>query len=1122
MNTELQEILNKKHRQSLPNILLVSAECAPLSKTGGLADVVGALPQSLKKLGFDARVITPYHRCIKENYADRVSHICDFEINLGWRRQYVGLEMLSLNGLVIYLVDNEFYFGGKIYCGGRFEGEQYAFFQRAVLECIPRLGFLPEVLHLNDWHTAMIPFLIKTQYGGGALGGLKTVLSIHNIAYQGKFSFDFAADLLGIDRRYYNPGGVEHYGCVNFLKAGCVFADRLTTVSPGYAREILTPEYGEGLEGVLSARSGELTGIINGLYTEAFDPATDEAIYKNFSLTSIELKAENKKALLRDTGLEQNPDRPLIAMVSRMTAQKGFDLVIGKIDEMISLGASFLLLGSGDAAFENAMRYAQNRHPGRVCAHIGYDEALSRKIYAGADFLLMPSAFEPCGLSQLIAMRYGTLPIVRETGGLRDTVVPYNRFTGEGNGFSFSGYGGADMMSAVRLALDTYTDKDAMKNLIRSAMSRDSSFDGPALSYAAIFAELCSSAPVSDLEGKAGHVPQLEAYREPFGPVKCGESVSLRVRADLDAVFSAALVIGGETIPMQKDGSFYRARWTAPAKAEVLWYHFDLNGGILLGSSGLGFEDVGGFQMTVYDADFDTPSWAKGAVMYQIFPDRYCRKGAAPEKGAAYHRKMGREIELHKAWTEPVKWQGDGGEDYYPNDFYGGTLSGIESKLPDLKALGVECIYLNPVFEADSNHRYNTSDYLKIDPMLGTNAAFKRLCTGAEKLGVRIILDGVFSHTGDDSVYFDRGGRYGAGACSGEDSPYYGWYDFRAFPDEYRCWWGFKSLPEVNEADPGWQDFIISGDDSVIRTWLRNGGSGYRLDVADELPDPIIEKMRETVKAEKSDALLIGEVWEDATTKSSYGKKRRYALGTALDSVMNYPLKNAIVDFALGNMDAYGLADFLVNQKMNYPKPMYNCLMNLLGSHDTARISTVLAMGAGLGGSSREEQAGIVISAEQAGLGKRLLKLCATLQFSLPGMPCIYYGDEEGMQGGTDPFCRAAYSQGDGELRGHYRDLATLRASSPALKTGDAAFYAHSEDVLCVLRFDEKNAYIAAVNRSDKAVKFTPRAKNFTAAPQSALAALPKLPVLSIPARAGVILPVGENTNNKGGKHDGV
>ena len=488
MKKELKSILNDKSRSTLPNILLAAAECAPLSKTGGLADVVGTLPKSLQELGFDARVITPYHRCIKEKYADQVKHLFHFYVNLGWRSQYCGIEYLELDGVIIYLVDSEFYFGDKIYRGGQAEGEQYAFFCRAVLDCIPNLGFTPEIIHCNDWHTAMLPLLAKTQYYGGMQEHLRFLLTIHNIAYQGKFGFDYVQDLLGVDSTYYTPEFMELYGCANFLKAGCVFADRINTVSPTYAEEIKTSYFGEGLESILCARSHQLSGIINGIDVKTFNPLTDPALPANYHKGRLSSKKLCKLDLQQAMGLEQREDVPLFAMVTRMTEQKGFDLVMHMIDELMQYNdMQFLLLGSGDKEYEDFMREAENRYKGRLCSYIGYNEQLAHRVYAGADFLLMPSRFEPCGLSQMIAMRYGTLPIVRETGGLKDSVMPYNQFTGEGTGFSFADFNAHQMKDAMLLAMDCYRKPEVMKGLVRHAMEADFSFSRSAEEYAKLY-----------------------------------------------------------------------------------------------------------------------------------------------------------------------------------------------------------------------------------------------------------------------------------------------------------------------------------------------------------------------------------------------------------------------------------------------------------------------------------------------------------------------------------------------------------------------------------------------------------------------------------------------------------
>ncbi len=485
MKQEFRELLRQRGRAELPRVLLASAECAPLSKTGGLADVVGTLPKELKKIGIDARVITPYHRCIKERYADRVQHMFFFYVQLGWRREYVGIEKLDMDGVTVYLVDNESYFGDKIYRGGYPEGEQYCFFCRAVLDAMPNLGFDVDVVHCNDWHTAMLPMLAHTQYPGQLQDRAKYLLTIHNIAFQGKYGFDFVQDMLGVDGRYYTPEYLELNGCANFLKAGCVFADRINTVSPSYASEIRTPYYGEGLDGVLNERQNVLTGILNGIDREFFNPHSDPALPARFDRGHLKGKAICKASLQEQMGLERRPDVPMFAMVTRMTEQKGFDLVACILDDMMCReDIQFMLLGSGDERLEKFMAAAEHRYPGRLCAFIGYREDLSHLVYAGSDFFLMPSRFEPCGLSQMIAMRYGSIPIVRETGGLRDTVIPYNRFTGEGNGFSFANFDAWEMRDAMRLAMECYQNKEIMQGLISRAMQADFGFTHSAEDYA--------------------------------------------------------------------------------------------------------------------------------------------------------------------------------------------------------------------------------------------------------------------------------------------------------------------------------------------------------------------------------------------------------------------------------------------------------------------------------------------------------------------------------------------------------------------------------------------------------------------------------------------------------------
>ena len=485
MKKEFKDMLRERGRTEMPNVLLAAAECAPLSKTGGLADVVGTLPKALKKLGIDARVITPYHRCIKEKYADKVEHMFYFYSRMGWRNAYVGLEKLVLDDITIYLIDNEQYFGDAIYRGGNAEGEQYSFFCRAVLDVIPNLDFSVDIIHCNDWHTAMMPMLAHTQYRGWVQDKIKYLLTIHNIKFQGRYSFDFVQDLLEVDSSYYTSEYLEQDGCANYLKAGCVFADRINTVSPSYAREILSPEYSEGLDGILNARSGQLTGILNGIDTKVFNPSRDPALPARYDRGHLKGKAQCKAALQEQMGLEVRPDVPIFAMVTRMTAQKGFDLVACVLDDLMSReDMQFMLLGSGEERFENFMRGAESRYRGKVCSYIGYNEDLAHLVYAGSDFFLMPSRFEPCGLSQMIAMRYGCIPIVRETGGLKDSVRPYNRFTGEGTGFTFANFDAWEMRDTIRSALSCYRNEEIMHGLINYAMQENFSFDNSAEEYA--------------------------------------------------------------------------------------------------------------------------------------------------------------------------------------------------------------------------------------------------------------------------------------------------------------------------------------------------------------------------------------------------------------------------------------------------------------------------------------------------------------------------------------------------------------------------------------------------------------------------------------------------------------
>lgn len=471
-------------------VVLVGSECVPFAKTGGLADVLGTLPSELNKLDVDACVFLPFHKVIKDKYRMDTEHVTFFYINLGWRTKFVGVEKLVLNGVTYFFIDNEDYFGGPIYLGKQPEGEQYAFFCRAVLEAMLRMDFIPDVIHLNDWQTAMIAMLLRTQYQATALNGVKTLFTIHNMMYQGMYGFDFVQSLLGVDTRYYTPEFIEANGCANFMKAGLVFCDRISTVSPTYASELCDPYYAYNLEGILNARAHETSGILNGIDISDYNPETDVHIPAHFSKTNLKGKEENKRILMEKLGLHYSKDTPLIGIVSRLTSQKGFDLIKSIFHELMALNVSVVLLGTGDKEYEAFFGRMENEYRGRVCAYIGYNNEVAHQIYAGADLFLMPSKFEPCGISQMIAQRYGTLPIARETGGLKDTVLPYNEYTGEGTGFTFTNYNSHDMLDMIKYALYSFEDPKKRDKLIQNAMNCDNSFAVSAKKYRDLYFNL--------------------------------------------------------------------------------------------------------------------------------------------------------------------------------------------------------------------------------------------------------------------------------------------------------------------------------------------------------------------------------------------------------------------------------------------------------------------------------------------------------------------------------------------------------------------------------------------------------------------------------------------------------
>ena len=583
---------------------------------------------------------------------------------------------------------------------------------------------------------------------------------------------------------------------------------------------------------------------------------------------------------------------------------------------------------------------------------------------------------------------------------------------------------------------------------------------------------------------KIEHNSQSGIYKSPFGAQKTGSSAVLRLSlkdagipeyvrlfvksADKTQYYNMCYVFDAAGV------CFYEAKAEMPKKPCLLHYWFEVrvkgittfygNNTENLGGLGAEYDEVPNnrFQITVYDGKYDTPKWWRDSVCYQIFPDRFCNGREDGEFSGNRHGIIKRN------WGDVPYYKAEqfGGK-YLANDFFGGNLLGIEKKLPYLKNLGISSIYLNPIFKAFSNHRYDTGDYKEIDEMLGSEEDFKRLCKKAEDMGIRIILDGVFNHTGSDSIYFNKNGSYDSlGAYQSKKSPYYEWFNFIDYPEKYESWWGIDTLPQVNEASEKYQDYIINDEDSVVKRWLRKGAFGWRIDVVDELPDFFVKSLRRAAKAENPEAVIIGEVWEDASNKVAYDELREYFYGDELDSVMNYPLKNALVDFALSRIDANGFDKRIMSLKENYPRPAFYATLNFLSSHDTERILTVMG---GKTCKNKDEEAAERLSGEAYNRAVQRLKCLVTMQFTLPGVPTVFYGDEAGIEGYADPFCRACYPWGkeNQQIFEHFKYAISLRNESDVFKGGEFESVYKYENCYGFIRYDKSTKIIVLANFGD-------------------------------------------------------
>ncbi len=572
-------------------------------------------------------------------------------------------------------------------------------------------------------------------------------------------------------------------------------------------------------------------------------------------------------------------------------------------------------------------------------------------------------------------------------------------------------------------------------------------------------------------------------HKSKFGALKQGENVVFKVILPRNIGCTGVdFVIHGDKgemsyypmswLSMEGDSQEWWALGYTVGLPDIYFYHFEYNtpwgktkilhDGSCLGSLASGEKE---WQLTVYSKDFSTPDWLKGGVFYQIFPDRFYNSGKK-KKNVPADRILRNDTDGEPEWRPTNEGK------VLNNDYFCGDLAGIEEKLPYISALGVTCIYLNPIFESQSNHRYDTSDYSKIDSLLGDEKDFSDLCKKASEYGISIILDGVFSHTGDDSIYFNKYGRYGdSGAFRSKKSEYYNWYKFVKHPEEYHSWWGISILPEIKEESPSFIEFI-AGDNGIAKKWLRLGARGWRLDVADELPDVFLDEFRKSVKAENPDALVLGEVWEDASNKYSYGERRRYFGGRQLDSVMNYPFADAILTFVRSGK-VEGFSDKILTILENYPKCCIDVLMNHIGTHDTMRAITHLA-GESCEYRDRQWQSEHFLSEKQYALGVKLLKLASVIQFTLPGVPCIYYGDEAGMEGYKDPFNRKCYPWGkeNSELISHYKALGKVRKSCSCLKDGEFRTVSEMLGCLAFIRENKDDEIMVIINRNEHPIDY--------------------------------------------------
>ena len=1054
-------------------VAFVTAELAPVVKVGGLGDFAFGLTRSLGTHGVDVSVFIPLYRQVGEEYRERMTLCKRFNVQLGWRNHECELYSARVNGVQVFFLKNDYYFDRSSVYNQDDDLERMAYFSKAFIDSMAATGYRPDIIHCNDWHTALIPFMIDVTAPWMHDQGLGTVLTIHNLSYLGVYParviyemFDFRGlEVLRWVRIFSDPQQEEKTirrlralitgGVISSLITGIRCADSSVTVSESYSKEMLDRLEWPATENVMKSLERPIGYILNGIDFGYYDPMTDSDLVRNYGSDSIQERDANREALAKELGLTLEDDTFFLGFIGRMVDQKGLDLLIEALPSILERNICFVMMGDGDEKYIEGLKTASGQMGKDRFRLLRFDESLAHRIYSGVDGLLVPSVFEPCGLVQMIAMRYGAVPLVHRVGGLRDTVRDsvFDR-----TGFLYDGQNCSELLGCIDEAYDVWKNDHAQwLEIQQNCMEEDNDWSARAEEYAELYRE------VRARRNARLHDSLDPELRSPIGAVKVGTQVTVSI---FDHGFDSVGLRVREgnrfyMVPMKKAEGKYTGVIDVPDRGTTIYYDFILTQGPNRYYYGNNVKLNGGrgnlyafnsrtYSITVYSEE-DHPSWFMNCVAYQIFPDSFSRGSDWVERSKNivdphWNGRYGRHlIDL----TDALQSEYDSDGTIKNPQFYGGTLKGITERLDYISDLGADLIYITPILYALSNHRYDTADYFKIDPILGDFDSFRELVANCEERGIRIMSDGVFNHTGSESKYYDRAGEFGSdGAYGNPGSPYARWYDFI----DGSCmrnsdWHGIRSLPRISPNSRDYQNFIC-GDEGFIEFWMRLGVSSWRLDSADELAPAFIADIRSKAFELNQDSVVIGEMSYDPTRYIGVEGPVSFVNDKRLHGVTNYPLHYAFRYFIAGDINARDFIDRMLTICENYPDQVLLSCFIFLDSHDTARLTTVL----------QEKYAG-----EDIG---DLYKAAAVMLFSLPGVPLIYYGDETGMKGGKDPDNRRAFpwDSMDTDIHSHFKRLISFYRQWGSLRTGRLSLAAAGESAVIISRESENDSTMAFVN----------------------------------------------------------